>query len=183
LGAVTVAAGGLGAVAVARHGAWFALAFEVLVALAGLTATLPLLRPRACSGQHAVTTLLVAAGTLLVAATLSWIGSGRQLGGVSLTPVLLARLTTAAVLAALAGGFVVAPQPRWAIPRLLAGALLLALSAAPVVAGIVAPGLRSAIAGLHPALLAAGGTLGFLLLVATASAGVELLVTTLDPED
>ncbi len=182
LGVVTVAAGVLGAVVTARHGAWFALAFEVVVALAGLTATLPLVRRRTASGQHPVMTLLVAAGTLLVAATLSWIGSGRQLGGVSLTPVLLARLTAAAALAALAGGFVVALRPRWALGRLALGTLLLALAAAPVAVGVAFPAVQQTLAAMHPVLLAAAATLGFLAWVATASAGVELVATALDPD-
>lgn len=122
--------------------------------------------------------LACVAGTILLASGFGWQGAGRQLGGVSLTPMLLGRAGIAMTLGLLAA-YCVLSRRREAWSLAIRGVLLLA----PVVVlmgALVVPRVRAWVEGAlgqSPAVQFLAVTVGFLIVTALVSAGGHLLIT------
>lgn len=121
-GAVLVSALGAGVIGamVQPTPAWFLVAFEAVIALAGaFGVAVALGRPR----DGALLAVLCVAGCIGAGSLFGYLGVGRQLMGVSLTPFLGARLAAAALLVGLAGVAVLGMEPRRAVRDLVLGSV------------------------------------------------------------
>ncbi len=157
---VSAVAGALAAIAVGigvagQPHAWTMFGFEAVTALAGLLG-IQLARGRHGSGP--ALGLVCIAGTIFVAGVLGWQSAGRQLGGVSLTPLLGFRVLAAGALGALAAAAALARSAR--SRRLFGLGVGLSLPALVLAGLMVLPGPRTAIAGFL-----SGGIVGALLAV------------------
>jgi|GEM_PF-2241079 len=175
------ASGIVGVVATTVHAAWFAVGFEAMVALSGLMGAMVAFGRFRESPAAAI---LYVAGAIFVAAFWSWIGAGRALGGVSLTPLLMGRAVVCAALAAVSGVLTIGPgHVVWAFRRVALGAVLVAAPTAGLAVLTLSAPARAAIAALHPVPLAALGALAFIAAVGMLSSGAQLLIGTFFPSD
>jgi hypothetical protein len=150
--------------------AWSALGFEAVVLLA------------ACFGWHAARArrspdgsamaLLCVALCIAVASFLGYLGSGRALFGVGLAPLVLARFAVAAAFVLASALEVLRHAPQESLPRLVKGAVALAIPAA--VAVLLWRGVGAThIAGLNSTVRATAYFAGFFLFGGLFCAGVH----------
>ena len=176
LSAVLLAALAAGAPLLAKDQkpSWALFGFEIVTAVA---AVLGIAFGRGRYSEAPGLAVACIAGTILVAAGLGWQGSGRQLLGVSLTPVLAGR-TLAALVVGGAGAWCVLSRDRRSIGLAVLGAILLA----PVI-GVAGVMMRPAGQTLLNKLSAAGPGVqfmaavgGFAIAAGLLSAGTHLLI-------
>jgi hypothetical protein len=117
--------------------------------------------------------LLTVAGTVLVCAVLGYISANRLIGGVSITPYLLARVGLAAMLIAVAAWTVLSRRPRQAFRSLLTGAVAAAMLTA-LIAGAVM--LKPQFAGLPPVLVAMLALLAAVIALGLLAASVHFTI-------
>jgi hypothetical protein len=153
---------------------WAMFGFELVCLVA---AVLGVLAGRGAFAAGPGLALACIAGTILVASGLGWQSAGRQMGGVALWPLLLARAAAAAVLAG-AGAWAVLSRRPGAV-RLAALGALLVLPVAIGAAATMAPAgkrLIGAVTGGSAAMEFAVVALAFLIATALLAAGGHLII-------
>lgn len=174
----------LGGIALGVLGAaWFLLAFEVIVLLAGIMGVL--VGIGRFRDAPALATLCVG-GCVLVAAVLSEptfvarllqgsAGAAQTIAGVSLLPWALARAATGAGLIAVSALIVLSRRPAQSAPFLLRGVLYGAPVFA-ILAALVVPSVRGSLSGLPLSAIVAIAIAGFFVLGALFSVSVHNII-------
>lgn len=156
--------------------AWLLFGFELTILVA---AAIAVLFGRGRFADAPGMALACVAGTILLGSAMGWQSAGREVGGIALTPFLLARAAAAATLGLCAAACVLSRVPGG---RAWRTAILGASLGAPVIAAaglIVIPAGRRALyvaLGPSPGLQTALGLVAFVVLGICLSASVHLLV-------
>lgn len=152
--------------------AWFLAWFELVVVAAGIFGVLV---GRGRFREGPAITLLCIAGVVAVGTLLGYLSAGRELMGVSLTGLLLARAAGAAVFAAAAGADVLLREPRRSVPMLCKG--IAAGVPVMIVLVLAARGsMLSQVSGWHPLAQVAFWLLGFAVFAALACASAHWVI-------
>ncbi len=173
---VLVAALAVGAplVSVDQRPSWALFGFEVVVVVAG---ALGVLTGRGRFADGPGLALACVGGCVLVASGLGWAGAGKSLLGVSLLPLLGARVVASGVLGAIAAWCVLSRDARAFRPAVI-GVLLVfpVIAAAGLGAMPVGRKLLDRFAAAGPGLQFAGAVGAFAVTAILLSAGIHLLI-------
>jgi hypothetical protein len=151
--------------------AWFLLMFEAAIAVA---AVMGVLTARGRFAMGPALALVCVTGCFLVGSYLSYLGAGKRLYRLDLTPLVAARLILSLMRGGTAAGIVLARKPGRSLPLFARGAACAIVVVAMLGATWLLRGRLAALPGLVAGALA---IVGFVVFTGFLAAGVHLLIS------